>query len=153
MKRAFRCFLGRITQFQLQRILPWSCSAVRRLRLCISFSVKAKYHSQMHFWFQGSTAVSCWAGIQTLGNTSCEPNTDPAPSPPLLLIPGSHHKNRHTSTYFWVLVPAVEWQQQPWIEQMLNSQPQFDVSVTPRKSMESFRSFGIGQEWEQDWGL
>lgn len=72
------------------------------------------------FLVSGQQCSELLAGIQTPGNTSCEPNTDPGPSPPLLLIPGPCHENRHTDTYFWVLVPAVEWWQCPWIEQMLN---------------------------------
>lgn len=60
----------------------------------------------MHFWFQGSTAASCWAGIQTLGNMSCGPNTDPVPFPPLLLIPGHTTKTgtqTPTSEFLYLL--------------------------------------------------
>lgn len=60
----------------------------------------------MHFWFQGSTAASCWARIQTLGNTSCGPNADPVPSPPLLLITGHTTKTgtqTPTSEFLYLL--------------------------------------------------
>lgn len=96
MKRAFRCFLGRITEFQLQRIVPWSCSAVRRLRLCISFSVKALDA----FLVLGQHCSELLGRDSDPGEHVPWAQHRSSPLSPSALDSRSYHKNRDTDTYF-----------------------------------------------------